>query len=144
MKIFIPLAISILLASILFCPMGRAAPPIPDYVQIVSPDPSLPKELSAFFGKYEGISAPFTYFVIVAKIDEEKATLYIFREGQGYTPLSGWETVEAEVFKERGKYQLWYRTRFAYLGTGSIVVTLQGKYLELRAPDGLVRLTRVP
>ncbi len=54
MKTFVVLVGSIVMASILFCPMVMAAPPMPDDVQIVQPDPSLPKELSAFFGKWEG------------------------------------------------------------------------------------------
>ena len=54
MKTFVVLAVSIVLLSILFCPIVMAAPSIPNDVQIVQPDPSLPKELSAFFGKWEG------------------------------------------------------------------------------------------
>ncbi len=145
MKIFVVLHVSILLASALFCPMVMAAPHIPDDFRIVAPNPSLPKEVSAFWGKYEGVNGPMKYYVIVAKIDEEKATLHIYREGSPIPEANGWETVEAELFKESGKYQLWYRTRLppSYKEGPATVTTLKGKYLELRSPDGLVRLSRV-
>ena len=55
MKTFVVLAVSIVLVSILFCPMAMAAPPMPNDVQMVEPDPSLPKELAAFCGKWEGL-----------------------------------------------------------------------------------------
>jgi hypothetical protein len=62
-------AASIVLVSILFCPMVMAAPSMPDDVQIVQPDPLLSKELSAFLGKWDrGIDL----FIIIEKIDEEK------------------------------------------------------------------------
>ena len=141
MKIFVVLTVSIVLVSILFCPMVRAAPPIPDDVQIVVPDPSLPKELSAFFGKYEGINGPVKFFVIVAQIDKEKAILYIWRDSP-WSYLNGWETVKAEVFKERGEYQLWYRSRYA--GEGNSEARLDGKYLKLTSHNGFVRLSRAP
>ena len=146
MKIFAVLPVSIVLVGILFCPMVRAAPPIPDFVQIVAPDPSLPKELSAFFGKYEGFNNPFRYFVIVAQIDKEKAVLHIWRDcANSQSPMArfnGWETIDAQVFKERGEYQLWYRSRYA--GEGNSEASLDGKYLKLTSHNGFVRLSRAP
>ena len=147
MKIFAVLPVSIVLVGILFCPMVRAAPPIPDFVQIVAPDPSLPKELSAFFGKYEGFNNPFKYFVIVAQIDKEKAVLHIWRDcANSQSPMArfnGWETIDAQVFKERGEYQLWYRSRAVQgVGSGGSEAVLQGTYLHLRSPNGAVRLSR--
>ena len=83
MKTFVVLAVSIVLASILFCPMVMAAPSIPNDVQIIQPDPSLPKELSAFLGKWEGSNSmtSVNYFLIVEKINEEKASLYMWAGG---------------------------------------------------------------
>jgi hypothetical protein len=80
MKTFVALAVSVVLVSILFCPIAMAAPSMPDDVQIVQPEPSLPKELSAFWGKWEGSnsSTGVNYYLIVEKIDEEKATLYLW------------------------------------------------------------------
>ena len=43
MKIFVVLAVSIVLVSILFCPTVMVAFTMPDDAQIVQPDPSLPK-----------------------------------------------------------------------------------------------------
>jgi hypothetical protein len=51
MKTIIVLAVSIVLVSIFFCAMVMAAPSMPADLRIVQPAPSLPKELSAFFGK---------------------------------------------------------------------------------------------
>ena len=83
MRTFVVLAVSIVSVSILFCPMVMAAPSMPADLQIVQPDPSLPKELSAFFGKWEGFSSltSINLFLIVEKIDEEKASLYIWASG---------------------------------------------------------------
>ncbi len=50
-----------------------AAPSMPADLQIVQPDPSLPKELSAFWGKREGGAMGIDYFLIV----KEKGTLQI-------------------------------------------------------------------
>ena len=83
MKTLVALAVSVVLVSILLCPMVMAADPMPDDVQIAQPDPSLPKELSAFLGKWEGYESGTTtdYFLIVEKIDEEKASLYVWARG---------------------------------------------------------------
>ena len=80
MKTFVASAVSMVLVSILFCPMVMTAPSMPDDVQIVQPDPSMPKELSAFWGKWEGSNSMtgINYFLIVEKIDEEKVTLYMW------------------------------------------------------------------
>jgi hypothetical protein len=139
MKIFVVFPVSIVLVSILFCPTVWAAPPIPDYVQIVNPDPSLPEELSAFFGKYQGVSGSIKYFLIVAQIDKEKAILHIWRDGDLLPQFKGWETIKAQVFKEGGEYQLWYQPRWG----GSSEAVLKGKYLQLTSRFGVVRLSRV-
>jgi hypothetical protein len=136
MKTFVVLAVSIVLVSILFCPLVMAAPPMPADLQIVQPDPLLPKELSAFFGKWEGTGMA-SYFLIVEKIDEEKASLYLYRGPGGSPDLgTGWMRYEANVFKDRGKYILWYPGRF-----GKAEFTLKGEYLDW---TGVARLKRVP
>ena len=141
MKTFVVLAVSVVLVSILFCPVMMAAPPsMPTDLQIVQPDPSLPKELSAFFGKWESTSAQSQQFVIVEKIDEEKASVCIWRGGlwpEG-TP-TGWERVEAKVINERGKYKLWFQARW-----GKIEYALKGEYLVSSSPIGSSNLRRVP
>ena len=89
MKTFVVLAVSIVLVSILFCPMVMAAPSMPADLQMVQPDPSLPKELSAFLGKWEG-TGRMQYFLIVEKIDEEKASLYVLASGpESLAPAGG-------------------------------------------------------
>jgi hypothetical protein len=143
MKTFVVLAVSIVLVSILFCPMVIAAPPMPDDVQIVQPDPSLPKEISAFWGKWAGTSQ-LQYFLIVEKIDEEKASLYHWQSGSYYLP-TGWARYEAKVIKERGKYKLCFRDPFSY-----VELTLKGENLDWNrgVSDPTVptymRLSRVP
>jgi hypothetical protein len=140
MKTFVVLAVSIVLVSILFCPMVMAAPTMPADLQIVQPDPSLPKELAAFFGKWEGAAGAQQYFLIVEKIDEQKASLYVWRGGtwaEG-TPL-GWSRYEGIVIKRFGKYNLWY-----YIPFGITEYILKGKYLDMSFPGGSLRLSRVP
>jgi hypothetical protein len=141
MRTFVVLTVSIVLVSILFCPMVMSAPSMPDDLQIVQPDPSLRKELSAFFSKWDGTSGPTKVFVIVEKIDEEKASLYIWRDGfypEGVT--LGWVRYEAKVIKEYGKYKLWL------IGPrGNVVLTVKGNYLDYSAGSNAnYRLTRVP
>ena len=67
----------IFLVSIFLCRMVMAAPSMPPDLQMVQPDPSLQKELSAFLGKWEGAGRG-QYFLIVEKIDGEKASIYIW------------------------------------------------------------------
>jgi hypothetical protein len=135
MKTFVVLAVSIVLVSILFCPIAMAAPPIPNDVQMVEPDPSLPKEIADFWGKWEGGDPHTNLFLIVEKINKEKASLYIWR---GH--LGSWERVEAKVSKENGKYKLSFRNDMGSITT----YALEGKYLEGLTPGGLARLSRVP
>jgi hypothetical protein len=141
MKTFVVLAVSIVLVSILFCPMAMAVPSImPADLQIVQPDPSLPKELSAFFGKWEGLDPSFQWFLIVEKIDEEKASLYWWWSGRagdaGY--VEGWKRWEGNVIKERGKYKISYIGGF-----GKTELTLKGEYLQTSTPRSTLRLKRV-
>ena len=132
------LVASIVLASILFCPVAMAAPPMPDDLQMVEPDPSLPKEIAGFWGKWEGSDPRMNFFLIVEKIDEEKASLYIWRSGYGPVAF-GWERIEAKVSKEYGKYKLWFRK-----GGGIREYALRGKYLDGTSGGGNVTLSRVP
>jgi hypothetical protein len=139
MKTFVLLAASIVLVGILFCPTVMAAPSIPDDVQMVQPNPSLPEELSAFFGKWHGVSGNQEFFLIVEKIDEEKARLYHWRTGGPRRGSPGWRRVKAEVIKDRGKYRL------RFIGAeGTNELTLRGERLDWSGPQSLsVVLTRV-
>ena len=65
------------------------------------------------------------YFLIVEKIDGEKANVYLWRSPWGDAP-SGWLTYEAAVMKERGKYKLLFQDRY-----GKFELTLKGEYLDL-------------
>ena len=142
MKTFVISAVSIVLVSILFCPMVMAAPSMPADLEIVRPDPSLPKELSAFFGKWEGSDTGVYTFLIVEKIDEENASLYIFRESG---VEKGWERVKSNVIKEGGKYKLWYRYSSPYIHYthDTVVLTLKGEFLNYDSARGSVRFKRV-
>ena len=147
MRTFVVLAVSIMVVSILFCLMTMAAPPLPDDLQIVQPDPSLPKEIADFWGKWEGRDAVMSLFIIVEKIDEKKANLYIWRSGVPSSP-GGWDRKEAEVFKQYGKYKLSHPVDFTGAqpkGRIYVEYTVKGKYLESSGPrGGGFRYTRVP
>jgi hypothetical protein len=138
MKTFVVLAVGIVLVSILFCPMVMAAPSMPADLQMVQPDPSLPKELSAFFGKWEG-TGRMQYFLVVEKIDEEKASLYVWDFASAETVTPVWSRYEAQVIKERGKYKLLYSSRFGYSE-----LTLKGEVLNWSRSSFFQRLNRVP
>ena len=136
MKTFVVLAISIVLVSVLSCPIVMTVPSMPADLQMVQPDPSLPKDLSAFWGKWNLASGMYKEFVIVEKIDEEKASLYVWRDEVYWV---GWKRVEAKVIKRRGKYKLWYQAPF-----GEVVNTLKGEYLVSSSPQGSSKFRRVP
>jgi len=143
MKTIVVLVVGIVLISVLFCPMAMAGRPtvIPSDIQILQPDPSLPKELSAFFGKWEGKTWGADYFLIVEKIDQEKVSFSIWRDGrvEDIVPL-GWQRYESEVIKERGKYKLWWRGPL-----GNYELALKGEYLEMDyLPRWSIRFIRVP
>ena len=145
MKTFVLITVSIALVGILFCPMVMAAPPMPDDLQMVQPDPSLPKELSAFFGKWEGSDVNMQFFLIIEKIDEEKASIYWWQSGFPAASVpQGWFRREADVIKWVGKYKLWFRGR-----AGTNELTLKGENLEAVWPSlydltNTIRFRRVP
>ena len=57
--------------------MAIAFPGLPEDLNIVQPDPALPKELAAFSGKWQGKSGQNREFYFVIKeINEKKAILY--------------------------------------------------------------------
>uniref|UniRef100_A0A7V3KNX7 Uncharacterized protein n=1 Tax=candidate division WOR-3 bacterium TaxID=2052148 RepID=A0A7V3KNX7_UNCW3 len=126
------LLLVILVFSLFLAVPTMAFPPLPEDLNVVQPDPSLPKELVAFFGKWEGKAGAREFFLIVEKINEEKATL---RLSNGY----GWETMSAQVVKEYGKWKIWFTGRH-----GQNELTLRGKYLDVFTKSGSVVLTRVP
>ncbi len=132
MKTFFLLAVRIVLVSISFSPMTIAAPPMPNDVKMVEPAPSIPKDLAAFFGKWEGADAPEHFFLIVERINEERASLYTFRRN------FGWSRYEAIVVKEGEKHKLRFRGR-----AGLVELILSGEYLDLYlVPVAIVRHRR--
>jgi hypothetical protein len=140
-KTFLVFAVSIVSVSILLCPLAMAAPPMPNDVQMVEPDPSLPKELAGFWGKWEGSVGAMTFFLIIEKIDEEKASFYLWRSVTG-----DWRRFEAKVAKEGGKFRLYHPFRVPRTEDSTIMVyTLKGKYLDASSPRGSgAQYTRVP
>ena len=140
MKTLLVLAVSVVLVSILFCPIVMAVPAMPGDVQIVQPDPSLPKEISAFFGKWQGADSLVEHFIIVENINEEKASLYCWNS-EYHGVSGGWQRYEANVIKERGKYILWYSGRY-----GNTELVLKGEYLDVNTRSAMIkpRLKRVP
>jgi hypothetical protein len=142
-KTFLVFAVSIVSVSILLCPLAMAAPPMPNDVQMVEPDPSLPKELAGFWGKWEGHDGYQTWFLIVEKIDEEKAGLYLWRSGTPNHP-GGWSRFPANVGKQYGKYNFWFRSNHPVY-PGNIEFALKGNNLDCSLPSGGgFRLKRVP
>lgn len=110
--------------------MVIAVPPMPDDLNMVPPDPSLPKELAGFSGKWEGTKG---YFLIVEKINEEEAILLLYSSAGVQ-----WERIVAKVVKERGKYKIWFLGRY-----GQNEISLRGKYLDLNTSPGTMTFIRV-
>ncbi len=115
-----------------FTTMAGAFPRLPDNLCITQPDSSLPKELAAFWGKWEGITNR-NFAIIVEKIDEAEASLYI------HSPNYGWERVTAKVAEEYGKYKIWLYGR-----KGLNELSLRGKYLDLKLHSSFLTFMQVP
>ena len=150
-KTFVVLAVGIVLVSILYCSLAMGTPPMPNDLQMVEPDPSVPKEIVGFWGKWEGEDQNMRVFVIIEKIDGEKASVYRWKSGRGrYSGviIEGWERFEAKVTKEYGKYIIWRRVSVAGGSSSGIVeYTLEGEYMNYSystAISGSIWLTRVP
>ena len=128
--------LAIMLAVFLLPLNIMAFPPLPDGLNIVPPDPSLPPTLVAFSGKsgkWEGRADSRDFFLIFEKINQEKATLWF---SNGY----GWDRIEAGVIKRGNKYKIWFVGRY-----GKNELSLRGeKYLDLYVSMGTVTFTRVP
>ncbi len=105
-----------------------AFPALPDDLNIVQPDPSLPKELAGFLGKWKAQVGSTEMGVIISQIDSSTATLYLWRSDWG----SAWEKKECRVEKSSytKKYVIWFSGRF-----GQNEFSLRGGYLDLTAPS---------
>jgi hypothetical protein len=113
---------------------------MPSDLQIVEPDPSLPIELSAFFGKWEGFGGNTDWFLIVEKIDKEKASVYLWAKSSfSYMVPQGWNRCEALVTKQGGKYILQFRDSYS-----NYRLTVKEQYLDMDTKSGGARLRRVP
>ncbi|MBE0626923.1 MAG: hypothetical protein IH606_19145 [Burkholderiales bacterium] len=145
--IAIPVVVVALSLSLATAPIpATAAPPsMPGDVQMVQPDPSLPKELAAFSGKWEGsgldtAKGQIQFFLIVEEITKEMATLRVWHS------VHGWSQREAEVANESGKYKLRYKGPF---GKNVITSTGAGLVFDAQHRDGkaswfTINLKRAP
>lgn len=137
----IMLALFLTLAAPAVAETKAAPPPMPNDVQMVQPDPKLPKELAAFAGKWEGsgyepgLNAQIQMFVIVEKIAKEKAGLYV------YHPSLGWNRREATVTKEGGKYKLSF---IGSAGRNEITSTREGLVFDAKRSGFTINLKRFP
>jgi hypothetical protein len=79
--------------------------------------------------------------LIVEKIDEEKASLYLWRTSTDLSWLAapGWRRYEAIVSKWRGKYKLQFTDNW-----NKYDLTLKGEYLDIDSSLTSSRLKRVP
>jgi hypothetical protein len=114
------LVLVVLVGCVTMSMTAWAVPDLPNDVQIVEPDPSLPKELTDFLGKWSGMKiiparppsrANFKYelFIIVEKVDKERAVLYFW---SNQTPK--WTRINADVLEDGNKYSI------KFVGTGGM------------------------
>jgi hypothetical protein len=92
-----------------------AIPPIPEKyknIHMVKPDPSVPKEIAAFLGEWEGVvrgKAPFRRAkIIVYEVSPQKIK-FLYGCGDnamGYSQYpGGWSQVESDLIFENEKYR---------------------------------------
>jgi hypothetical protein len=114
------IAAGIIVATwVLTCVLATAAelppiPPRPDKfkdIQIVKPDPSVPKEIAAFLGEWEGVlrgREPFRRVrIIIYEVSSQKIK---FLSGAGEHAFGsqipgGWSNNESDLYFEREKYR---------------------------------------
>ena len=112
------IAAGVLVATWIFtCAFVGAAelppiPPLPDKfkdIQIVKPDPSVPKEIAAFLGEWEGIvmgRQPFRRVKIIIYDVSPQKIKFLYGYGDhvfGYP--GGWANNESDLYFEREKYR---------------------------------------
>lgn len=144
--LFVVIALALILSLAAAPKVATAAPPsMPNDVQMVQPASSLPKELAAFAGKWEGsgydtAQGQIELFLIVEKIVEDKASLYTWHS------VHGWNRREAAVTTVSGKYELWYDGPY-----GKVVITSTAEGLVFDAQHSgaptswfTITLKRVP
>ncbi len=129
------MVMAVVLAMSFAASVVMAFPPLPDDLNIVQPDPTLPKELAAFSGKWESTSGKVEYAAIVEKIDEKVATLYLWRSDW----KNEWERRDVKVLKEHGKYKLLFFGRFE---KNELSLRSNGKYMDLSLVNFTIIFTR--
>jgi len=122
-KIVSFLALVVLVGCVTMSMTAWAVPALPNDVQIVEPDFSLPKELTDFWGKWSGMkiiggrgpgppfggSFKYELFIIVEKVDIWGAVLYFW---SNQTPK--WTRINADVLEDGNKYII------KFIGIGGI------------------------
>lgn len=143
MKVKMLLTIGVIICSTLFCNTAMTVSPIPSDVQMVAPDPSLPKELKDFWGKWKGgafMDVGYDeVFIIVEKIDEKKASLYFWS-----TKTKKWERKDADAIKDGSEYKLEFLGGSS--GTRKELSLRKGKMILFSLASGVptATLKRVP
>jgi hypothetical protein len=143
--LLLPMVFTLLISGALL-----AAPPMPTDLQMVEPDPSLPKELRGFVGKWKGAEIAQTsggilqieFFIIIEKIDEKNANLYFWR-----TDMNDWKKDIAEVIKDENKLQFMGKSGINELTLdkfGKMVLHVPGVRKGMTGFGGIVYLKRVP
>jgi len=125
-KTFYAVAIVVILSLAGVLANAAELPPIPPMpekfkdIQIVKPDPSVPKEIAAFLGEWEGIligTVPFRRAkIIVYELYPQKIK---FLYGCGDNPFGsqypgGWSQNESDLYFENEKYRFPRRTARGY------------------------------
>jgi len=107
------LALGVLVGGITL--QAVAMPTLPNDLNIIPPDPSLPKELAAFSGKWHGVinwgNRSREIAIIFEKISEKEASIYYYD-----SELGGWNRNTWTVVNERGTWKIWTRGR-TYINT---------------------------
>jgi hypothetical protein len=145
--LLLPMVFTLLISGVVL-----AAPPMPNDLQMVEPDPALPKELRDFWGKWQGgtflgrfPANRLDFFVIVEKIGEKNANLYFWS-----SRTDKWERIlDAEVVKDGSEYKIRFRVLVSSIErVNELSLKKDGKmelYLtDIMAGYNTVMLKRVP
>jgi len=139
------LLLVVLVGYVTMSMVALAAPTLPNDVQMIEPDSSLPKELRNFWGKWTGmqiVQALYEVFIIVEKIDKDRASLYFWS-----TDTPKWTRINANVMQDGNQYSI----QFISGGTGrknTLSLKKDGSmeyfYSDVSSGNNIIVLNKVP
>jgi len=116
--------------------------PLPTDIDIVTPDPNLPKEIHALSGKWAGtwehLSGSLDAILIVEKVDKQAAqVIYASGDNAAWGVTKSWRREKASVSYENGKVMVMLPSGIEFWLTKGYDNILEGRRIT---PHGIVNI----